>query len=136
MCLECHFVNVQSREKIATALAPLDKDFAKVLFKEDAAQFRVGSERDLHHFGLSVRVGGEIEHAAARFARCQVVFAVVRDRRHVEALDIARSSLAIAIDHIIYSAFVVFLKHGALRFSAFERSVSPMKTFSCTRVTL
>ena len=70
-----------------------------------------GLERHLDDLRLAVGVGGEVEHTRARRAQREVHLAVSRDARDVEALDIARASLAVAIYHIINGALVVLLEH-------------------------
>ena len=68
-------------------------------------------QRNLDNLRLAVGVGCEVEHTRARRALCQVVVLAHGHCRHEETLYKGGTSLAVAVDNIIYSALVVLLEH-------------------------
>ena len=91
--------------------APLDGNFGEVFQYERALAICSGIENGLDYFCLAIRIGGHIDDFRAWRALCDIVFAVAGDGRDEEALDEIRSLLAIAIDHVVDCALVVFLEH-------------------------
>ena len=104
--------HVQAGEQIALRGTTLHRQLRETLVEEDAAQLRVRLQRHFDHFGLAVRVRSEILNLRPLLTASEIVFAVVCDARHVEALDVVRPILAVAIHHIVDGSLVVFLEHG------------------------
>ena len=71
-----------------------------------------GFERHLNHLGLAVGIGREVEDARAWGTHGEVYLAVAGDAGHVEALDVARAVLAVAVHHVIDGSLVAFLEHA------------------------
>ena len=63
-----------------------------------------------------MRVGREIVHLAFFRALGKIVFLVAGNACNVEAFGITHPRLTIHIDHIVSSAFVVFLEHRHMQY--------------------
>ena len=113
MTLQAYAVNALLGEQITFGCAPLDENIFKVAFQENVLPLFLGInvQRNLNALGLTIGIGREINHLRAGSAQGQVVFAVARHGRHVETLHIIKPLFAIAINHIVDGAFVVFLEH-------------------------
>ena len=61
---------------------------------------------------LAIWVGGEVEYACAWCAHGEVHLAIACHASHVETLDIARASPAVAIYHIINGSLVVLFEYA------------------------
>ena len=111
--LQANAMNALLGEQITFGCTPLDEDIFKVAFQENILSFFLGInvQRNLYALGFAIGIGREINHLRAGSTQGQVVFAVARHGRHVETLHIVKALFAIAINHIIDSAFVVFLEH-------------------------
>ena len=105
-------VHLQTGQQIALRGAALHRQFREILVEEDAAQLRVRLQRHLDHLGLAVRVRREILYLRPLLPAGEVIFAVVRDARHVEALDVVSTVFTVTVHHIVNGALVVFLEHG------------------------
>ena len=109
---EAYAGHVEFRHQVAHALAALDGYLGEVLVEEDALQFRVRFQRHLHHLGLAVGVGREVDDATARLALRQVVLTVAGHAGHVEALDVVGPRLAVAVNGVIDRARIILLEDG------------------------
>ena len=111
--LQADAVNTLLGEQITFGRTSLDEDIFKVAFQENVLSFFLGInvQRNLNALGLTIGIGREINHLRAGGTQGQVVFAVARHGRHVETLHIVKALFAIAINHIVDGAFVVFLEH-------------------------
>ena len=110
--LQPHLRHLQTSQQVAHAAATLDGDVGKVLVHELFLQTGVGFKRHLDDFSFAVGVGGEIDHATARFALRQVVLLVAQQACGGKALDVERAALAVAINHVVDGALVVFLEQS------------------------
>ena len=111
--LQANAVNALLGEQITFGRTPLDEDVFKVAFQENVLPLFLGInvQRNLNALGLTIGIGREINHLRAGSAQRQVVFAIARHGRHIETLHIVKALFAIAINHIVDGAFVVFLEH-------------------------
>ncbi len=72
---------------------------------------RSGSHSYLDDFRFAIRVGGEVDDAAARSALGDIVQLVAGHRRHVESFDEIITLFSIAINAVVDGALVVFLEY-------------------------
>ena len=111
--LQADAMNALLGEQITFGRTPLDENIFKVTFQENVLPLFLGIniQRNLNALGFAIGIGREINHLRTWSAQRQVVFAIARHGRHVETLHIVKTLFAIAINHIIDGAFVVFLEH-------------------------
>ena len=109
--LQTDAVNSVFGEQVTLRGATLDHHLREVLLDKYLLDLLRWVECYLNHLGLAVRVGGEVHHAAAIGALCQVVLLVASHRGNVESLDEAGALLTIAVNGIVDGARVVLLEH-------------------------
>ena len=101
MTLQGDSADIQLGQHVTHTLTTLDGQFREVLVKEYTLQLGVGLQDNLDDLGLSVGVGCEVEHPAARLALSQVILTISGDAGYIKALDIANTVLAVAVHHIV-----------------------------------
>ena len=111
--LQADAMNALLGEQITFGCTPLDENIFKVAFQENVLPLFLGInvQRNLYALGLTIGIGREINHLRAGGTQGQVVFTIARHGRHIETLHIVKALFAIAINHIVDGAFVVFLEH-------------------------
>ena len=107
VALEGYLVYGHACQDVSLGSAAFDGVVGEVLVHEDVLQTRVWLECHLYHFRLAVGVGGEVYDAALRCAQREVVLLVAETTVDVEALDVVRASLSVAVDGVVCRAFVV-----------------------------
>ena len=96
--------------------APLDGEVGKIDVEGQSLYLLRWLESDMHHLGLAVGVTREIDHLAAGSALGDVILAVAGDAGDEETLHHVGTLLAVAVDDIVDSALVVFLKHRHMHY--------------------
>ena len=100
-------------QEISLGSTSLDEYFGEILLQEDALSFlrQVWLHSYLDDFRFAIRVGGEVDDAAARSTLGDVVQFVAGHRRHVESLDEIITLFSVAINAVVDGALVVFLEY-------------------------
>ena len=100
-------------QEISLGSTSLDEYFGEILLQEDTLSFlrQVWLHSYLDDFRFAIRIGGEVDDAAARSALSDVVQLVAGHRRHVESLDEVITLFSIAINAVVDGALVVFLEY-------------------------
>ena len=111
MLLERNAVHLVFGHKIATGEFALNAEFGEVDVELQHLQAWLRLERDAKHLSLTVRIGGEPHHLAARLSLRKVVFTVAGHACNGKSLHIHDAAASVLIEHIVDGARVVALKH-------------------------
>src|ERR1035437_985909 len=105
-----YFMDIILSQNISHGLTSFDGNLAEVLFKHQLVQTGFWFQGHADHFGLGIRIYGEIIYFRSGSAHSNVVFLVSGNAVHGETLDIIRTSLTIAVNRVINGSFIVLLE--------------------------
>lgn len=113
MTLQTDAANGALGKEITFSSTSLDQNVREILLQEDALALlrQVGLHRTLDDFCLSIRIGGEIDDAAARCTLGDVIQLVAGHGGYVESLDEVIALFAVAVNTVIDGALVVLLEY-------------------------
>src|SRR6185437_11588574 len=84
----------------------------KIKIKFFVAGTTAWCQQNMYYFSFSIRIHGEIMNLAFFIAFGKIVFLIAGNAGHIKSLRIADSFFTISINHVVRSAFIIFIKHG------------------------
>ena len=113
MTLQTDAANRALGQEITFGSTSLDQNVREILLQEDALALlrQVGLHRTLDDFCLAIRIGGEVDDAAARCTLGDVIQLVAGHGGYVESLDEVIALFAVAVNTVVDGALIVLLEY-------------------------